>query len=71
MRKKLEDAAQALAEVLELDPQMRIGSLTRHVEACRQLLCEPSFRTAATGRQLDQQLAAFSSATTAPALPGL
>ena len=70
MRKKLEDAAQALAGVFALDPQMRIGSLTQHVEACRQLLSEPSIRTAATARQLDQQLAAFSSATTAQALPG-
>ena len=68
MRKKLEDAAQALTGVLALDPQMRIGSLTQHVEACRQLLSGPAFRTAATARQLDQQLAAFSSASTA--LPG-
>ncbi len=70
MRKKLEDAAQALAGVLALDPQMRIGSLTQHLETCRQLLSQPSFRTAATARQLDQQLAAFSSAGAARALPG-
>ena len=70
MSEKLEDAAQALAGVLTLDPQLRIGSLAQHLQACRQLLSQPSFRASATARQLDQQLAAFGSAGAARALPG-
>lgn len=70
MSKKLEDAAQALAGVLALDPQLRIGSLTQHLQTCRQLLSQPSFRTSATARRLDQQLATFGSAGAGRALPG-
>jgi hypothetical protein len=70
MSGKLDDAAQALSGVLVLDPQMRIGSLHQHLQTCQQLLNQPSFRTSATARQLEQQLAAFSSHGAAQALHG-
>ena len=38
MAGKLDDAADALAGMLSLDPQMRIGSLGDHLEICHQLL---------------------------------
>jgi hypothetical protein len=70
MSSKLEDAAQALGGVLALDPQMRIGSLSQYLDACRQLLRLPAYRSSATARHLEQQLAAFSGASAAQALPG-
>jgi hypothetical protein len=70
MSRKLEDAADALGEVLALDPPRRISSLNEHLEACRQLLRIPAYRSSGTARQLDQRLAAFSAASTARALPG-
>src|ERR1022692_2161031 len=45
MSSKLEDAAQALGGVLALDPQMRIGSLSQYLDACRQLLRLPAYRS--------------------------
>jgi hypothetical protein len=70
MSGKLEDAADALGGVLALDPPRRISSLNEHLEACRQLLRIPAYRSSGTARQLDQRLAAFSAASTARALPG-
>jgi tetratricopeptide (TPR) repeat protein len=70
MASKLDDAAQALASVLAIDPQRRISSLNQHLEACRDLLRHPGYRGSAAARRLDQQLAAFSAASTARALPG-
>jgi hypothetical protein len=70
MNDRLDDATQALSSVLVLDPQRRISSLNEHLEACRALLRVPAYRTAGTARELDQQLAAFSAASTARALPG-
>jgi hypothetical protein len=49
---------------------MRIGSLNEHLKLCRELLRIPAFRGSSTARQLEQQLAAFSGASTALALPG-
>jgi hypothetical protein len=70
MSHRLDTAAQALAGVLALDPQMRIGSVAEQLEVCRQLLAGSAFRTSAAARQLDRQLAAFTSARAALALPG-
>jgi DNA-binding XRE family transcriptional regulator len=70
MRDNLEDAADVLAEVLALDPQRRISSLNQHLDACRQLLRDPALRGSAVARELDQQLSAFTAASTARALPG-
>ena len=69
MSNRLEDAAEALASVLALDPQRRISSLNEHLEACRELLRVPAYRGSATVRQLDRQLDAFSAVRTARALP--
>jgi hypothetical protein len=59
MSSNLEDATEALAAVLALDPQRRISSLNQHLQACRQLLDAPAYRASATARQL-QPLAGFS-----------
>jgi DNA-binding XRE family transcriptional regulator len=67
---KLDEAVDALGGMLSLDPQMRIGSLNEHLKLCRELLCIPAFRGSSTARQLEQQLAAFSGASAALALPG-
>jgi DNA-binding XRE family transcriptional regulator len=69
MGRKLDDAAEALGGMLSLDPQMRIGSLNEYLETCRELLRTPAYRSSNTARQLDQQLAAFSGASAARALP--
>ena len=68
MNRKLEDAAETLRGVLALDPQMHIGSLTDQLETCRQLLRVPAYRSSGTARQLDRQLAAFSSVVPSQAL---
>jgi tetratricopeptide (TPR) repeat protein len=70
MGSRLEDAIEALGGVLALDPQRRISSLNEHLDTCRQLLRVPSYRSSSTARELEQQLAAFSAASTARALPG-
>jgi tetratricopeptide (TPR) repeat protein len=70
MGNRLDDAIDALASVLALDPQRRISSLKEHLETCRQLLRVPGYRSSGTARELEQQLAAFSAASTARALPG-
>jgi DNA-binding XRE family transcriptional regulator/tetratricopeptide (TPR) repeat protein len=70
MRRKLDDAADALGGMLSLDPQLRIGSLSEYLETCRELLRTPAYRGSRTARQLDQQLAAFSGASAVRALPG-
>jgi hypothetical protein len=49
---------------------MRIGSLSEYLETCRELLRTPAYRSSSAARQLDQQLAAFSGASAAQALPG-
>ena len=70
MGNNLEDAAEALGSMLTLDPQRRIGSLNEYLEICRELLRVPGYRSSDTARQLEQQLAAFSGASAARALPG-
>jgi transcriptional regulator with XRE-family HTH domain/tetratricopeptide (TPR) repeat protein len=69
MNKRLQDAVDTLGEVLELDPQRRIGSLVYQLDSCRQLLRVPAYRNSATARQLDRQLAAFTSAGAVQVLP--
>ena len=69
MGNRLEDAIEALGSVLALDPQRRISSLNEHLEACRQLLRVPGYSGSGAARELEQQLAAFSAASTARALP--
>ena len=69
MRKQLSDADEALGSMLALDPQKRISSLNQHLKACRQLLRAPALGRSGLARQLDQQLARFSAASTARALP--
>lgn len=69
MGDRLEDAIEALGGVLALDPQRRISSLNEHLEACRQLLRLPGYSSSGAARELEQQLAAFSAASTARALP--
>jgi transcriptional regulator with XRE-family HTH domain len=68
MRGKPDEAAEALSGVLDLDPQLRIDSLAEPLDACRQLLGSPSFRSSAAARQLDRRLAAFSVASVTHAL---
>jgi hypothetical protein len=63
-------AAEALAGVLALDPQRRIGSLASQLQACRDLLAVPEFRASGTARQLDRQLIAFAAASAVRVLPG-
>jgi transcriptional regulator with XRE-family HTH domain len=70
MGNRLDDAIEALGSVLALDPQRRISSLNDHLDACRQLLGVPGYRSMGTARELEQQLAAFTAASTARALPG-
>lgn len=65
MNGKLEEAADVLRGVLALDPQLRIGSLTQHLDTCRELLGLPACRSPGIARQLDQQLAAFSNTSAA------
>jgi len=60
-RYQLDTAAQALAGVLALDPQMRMGGLAQQLESCRQLLAGSAYRRSATARQPDRQLAASGS----------
>lgn len=69
MGNRLEDAIEALGSVLALDPQRRISSLNEHLEACRKLLRVPGYSSSGAARELEQQLAAFSAASTARALP--
>jgi hypothetical protein len=61
-------AAETLAPVLKLDPQRRIGGLVRPLDTCRQLLAAPAVRRSGAARQLDRQLAAYSTASTGPSL---
>jgi hypothetical protein len=68
MNNQLPDAADALSSVLALEPQRRISSLNQYLDACRKLLRRPAFRRSGIARQLDQQLTAFSAASTARAL---
>jgi DNA-binding XRE family transcriptional regulator len=70
MSHRVDTAAQALADVLVLDPQMRIGSLAQQLETCRQLLAGSAYRSSATARQLDRQIASFTSVSATPALQG-
>jgi hypothetical protein len=56
--------------VLALDPQRRISSLNEHLDTCRQLLRVPGYRSMGTARELEQQLATFTAASTARALLG-
>jgi tetratricopeptide (TPR) repeat protein len=70
MGNRLDDAAEALASVLALDPQQRISSLNEHLEACRQLLRVAGCRDSGTARDLDQRLAAFGAASTARVMRG-
>jgi tetratricopeptide (TPR) repeat protein len=65
----LDNAAEPLAAVLALDPQRRISSLNQYLEACRELLRISADRGSGMARQLDHELAAFSAASTARALP--
>ena len=67
---KLDDAAQALGNVLALDPSRRISSLNQHLQACRELLRGPAHCGSPTARELDRELASFSGASTALVLPG-
>ena len=67
---KLDDAAQAMAGLLRLDPEMRISSLRDHLQAFQAMLRGPASRGSRTARQLEQQLAAFNAAHAARALPG-
>jgi transcriptional regulator with XRE-family HTH domain len=68
MTTRLEDAVDTLGHVLELDPQMRIGSLAYQIDSCRQLLRVPAYRNSGTVRELNRQLAAFTSAGAVHAL---
>jgi transcriptional regulator with XRE-family HTH domain len=70
MSGNLDEAAESLGAVLALDPQRRISSLNQFLDACRELLRAGIYHNSGTARQLDQQLVAFSGASTARALPG-
>jgi len=70
MNRKLEDAAETLRGVLALGSQMHIHSLAHQLEACRQLLVVPEYRSSVIARQLDRHLAAFSGAGAAQLIPG-
>ena len=69
MSNKLDDAAETLGSMLALEPDRRISSLSQHVEACRGLLRGAAYRNARTARRLEDQLAQFSAASAARALP--
>lgn len=69
MRTKLEEAAETLGGVLRLEPPMRISSLSQQLDACRELLHGPAFRESATAHRLQHELADFTTATAARALP--
>jgi hypothetical protein len=70
MGNRLEDVIEALGSALALGPQRRITNLNEHLKTCRQLLHVPGYRSLGTSRELEQQLAASSAASTARALPG-
>ena len=67
---KLDDAAEVLAELLTLEPDMRIASLHEHLQAFRSELLGLSSHRSRTARQLEQQLATFNAVRAARALPG-
>jgi hypothetical protein len=67
---ELDEAAQALAALLTLGPEMRISSLSDHLQAFRGELRSSVARGSRTARQLDQQLAEFTAARAVRALPG-
>ena len=69
MGNRLDDAVEALGGMLSLDPQRRISSLNEYLETCRELLASLATAVLASARELEQQLAAFSGASTARALP--
>jgi len=69
MSNKLDDAAETLGSMLVLEPERRISSLNQHVETCRGLLRGAAYRDARTARRLEEQLAQFSGASAARALP--
>jgi tetratricopeptide (TPR) repeat protein len=69
MRNNVENAAEALGAVLELDPQRRISSLNQHLETCRELLRVRAHGSSGAAHRLDQRLATFGAGSTARALP--
>lgn len=69
MNKRLDDAAETLGSMLRLNPAMRISSLNHNVAACRDLLRSLPYRVSPAARRLEHQLAEFSTATAARALP--
>jgi tetratricopeptide (TPR) repeat protein len=69
MTRNLDGAAEAFNTLLELTPDRRISSLVTHLEPSRELLRSPAYRTSRTARQLETQLAAFTTANPPAALP--
>jgi len=69
MSDNVDGAGQALAGVLVLDPQMRIGSLGQQLGVCHELLTGSAYRSSASARQLDRRLTAFLSDSATRALP--
>jgi hypothetical protein len=65
----MDNRLDASFDALVLDPERRISSLSEHLKACRQLPLMPGYRGSSTALELEQQLAAFSAASTARALP--
>jgi hypothetical protein len=66
MGNRFGDAIEALSSVLALDPPRRISSLNEQLQTCCQLL---RARSSGALLELEKQLAAFSAASTARALP--
>lgn len=69
MASDVQAAAEVLSVVLDLDPRRRISSLNQHLDTCRTLLAVPAGASSRIAGRLDDQLAAFSAASTARALP--
>ncbi|MFI5067432.1 MAG: hypothetical protein ACHP9Z_26105, partial [Streptosporangiales bacterium] len=62
-------AAEAITDLLRLDPGRRISSLGEHVEACRDLLRGPAYRGSRTAAELSKQLATFRAVSVTTAIP--
>jgi hypothetical protein len=69
MGNKLNDAADSLSGIFALKPKLRISSLNHYLDTCRELLRDTAYRSSPAARRLEQQLADFSAASTARALP--
>jgi len=69
MRGDADAAAEAITDLLRLDPGRRISSLNEHIDACRELLRGLTFRNSQAAADMSRQLMAFSAVNITSPLP--